>query len=143
MALFWKSPNISFGWFSLMWGFTKWAWIATAVTILILYIMIISIKKLQKPIELNTDHWINSGIAISKAVLGNSFDEETLFPRKSSRSGSILMFCISLTGFILYSSYTSCLISLIAIKEVNIPFKSISELPQHSEFKIGTYSINF
>ena len=135
-AVFWKS-FIS-GWFSFFEGFDKVCWITLIIVIIFLYVML-NLVKFYNSAGLKSYHWIESGATVAKAFLGNSFDEEYLFSRKSSKAGSILLFTMSLAGFILYSSYMSGLISLLAVQEIKIPFKSLKDLKQYTEFKIGVY----
>ena len=135
-AIFWKS-FIS-GWFSFFEGFDKVCWITLMIVIIFLYV-ILNLVKFYNSTDLKSYHWIESGATVANAFLGNSFDEEYLFSRKSSKAGSILLFTMSLAGFILYSSYMSGLISLLAVQEIKIPFKSLKDLKQYTEFKIGVY----
>ena len=136
IAIFWKSYGSS-GWFSICEGFSKMYWMVLILVMVLIYIMLNFIKKFESPKLYSYCYLINSGIAIGKALLGNSFEEEILFPKKSSRSGSILVFTISLTGYMLYSFYTSCLVMFLAVKEVKIPFNSVRKLPQFTDFKVG------
>ena len=78
-------------------------------------------------------------VAITKAMFGNSVDESTFFRNTLGKTSSILVLTLSMTGFLLFTSYTSVFTSVLAVKELKIPFQSLTELAALSEFKLRTF----
>ena len=82
---------------------------------------------------------IIGSVAITKAMFGNSVDESTFFRNTLGKTSSILVLTLSMTGFLLFTSYTSVFTSVLAVKELKIPFQSLTELAALSEFKLRTF----
>ena len=85
------------------------------------------------------NRWMQNGVAIVQALFGSSFDEHALHGQRPSKSSSLLVAILSIMGFTLFVCYTSIFTSSLANKELKIPFKSLSELTQHSSFKLRAY----
>ena len=84
-------------------------------------------------------HSIYVLIAITKAFLSQSFDEQTLLSKRQSWASSFLIFTLSMMGFFVFAAYTSCLTSILAANTVNIPFTTMDEFAQYTDFKLFSF----
>ena len=82
---------------------------------------------------------ILGAVVVFQAMFGNAFDENVLFRDKFAKTKSILVLTLSMTGFLIFASYTSVFTSILAIKELKIPFQSLEEFASLSDFKLRSF----
>ena len=139
-VIFWKSPYESTDISSLLYSFDFTVWMTIGAIMFSIYILLLISKRIYATEDSTTVPWIQAGVVIVRALFGHSFDEKALFGKTQSRTGSLLVLTLSLTGFIIFVWYTSIFTSSLAIKELKIPFRSMKEFSQLSSFKIRSYN---
>ena len=137
--IFWKSENESTSFSSILLAFDRYVWISIGFFLLTIYTIIQMCLIIDSNQQSKINRIILGGVAITKAMFGNSLDESTFFRNKLGKTSSILVLTLSMTGFLLFTSYTSVFTSVLAIKELKIPFQSLTELAALSEFKLRTF----
>ena len=134
VVYFWKAPNLSPGWFSMLKTFSFDFWMLSMAAIIIIFLSF-HLTQLLEP-KYKKKHSIYVLIAITKAFLSQSFDEQTLYSKQVSWASSFLIFTLSMMGFFVFAAYTSCLTSILAANSVNIPFTTMNEFAQYTDFKL-------
>ena len=134
---FWRAPNHSPGWFSMLNTFSIEFWILSIVAIIIIFLSL-HLTQLMEP-KYKKSHSIYVLIAIIKAFLSQPFDEQTLLSKRLSSTTSFLVFTLSIMGFFVFAAYTSCLTSILAANSVNIPFTTMDEFAQYADFKLSCF----
>ena len=138
VVYFWKAPNLSSpGWFSMLKTFSFDFWMLSMAAIIILFLSL-HLTHLMEP-KYKKNHSIYVLIAIMKAFLSQSFDEQTLLSKRQSWASSFLIFTLSMMGFFVFAAYTSCLTSILAANTVNIPFTTMDEFAQYTDFKLFSF----
>ena len=137
VVYFWKAPNLSPGWFSILKTFSFDFWMLSMAAIIIIFLSF-HLTQLLEP-KYKKKHSIYILIAITKAFLSQSFDEQTLHSKQLSWASSFLIFTLSMMGFFVFAAYTSCLTSILAANTVNIPFTTLDELARYSDFKLYSF----
>ena len=134
---FWKTPNLSPGWFSMLKTFSTDFWMLSMAATIIIFLLL-HLTQLIEP-KYKKKHSIYVLIAITKAFLSQSFDEQTIHSKQQSWASSFLIFTLSMMGFFVFAAYTSCLTSILAANTVNIPFTTLDELARYSDFKLYSF----
>ena len=137
VVYFWKVPNLSPGWFSMLYTFSIEFWVLSIVTIIIIFLLL-HLTQLMEP-KYKKNHSIFVLIAIVKAFLSQPFDEQILHSKRLSWTSSFLVFTLSVMGFLIFAAYTSCLTSILAANSVHIPFTTMDEFAQYDDFKIFSH----
>ena len=134
VVYFWKVPNNSPGWFSMLNTFSIEFWMLSLVAVIIIFLSL-HLTQLMEP-KYKKSHSIFVLIAIIRAFLSQPFDDQTLLSKRLSWSSSFLVFTLSIMGFFVFAAYTSCLTSILAANSVNIPFRTMEEFAQYTDFKL-------
>ena len=134
VVYFWKAPNQSPGWFSMIYTFSFEFWILSIVAIIIIFLLF-HLTQLMEP-KYKKSHSIFVLIAIIKAFLSQPFDEESLLSKRLSWTSSFSVFTLSIMGFFVFAAYTSCLTSILAANSANIPFTTMDEFAEYNYFKL-------
>ena len=100
-------------------------WILSIVAIIIIFLSL-HLTQIMEP-KYKKSHSIFVLIAIIKAFLSQSFDEQTLYSKRLSWTTSLLIFTLSMMGFFVFAAYTSCLTSILAANSANIPFTTMDD----------------
>ena len=80
VVYFWKVPNQSPGWFSMIYTFSLEFWILSIVAIIIIFLLF-HLTQLMEP-KYKKSHTIYVLIAIIKAFLSQSFEEQTVLSKR-------------------------------------------------------------
>ena len=134
---FWKTPNLSPGWFSMLKTFSIDFWMLSMTATIIIFLSL-HLTQLMEP-TYKKKHSIYVLIAITKAFLSQSFDEQTIHSKQQSWASSFLIFTLSMMGFFVFAAYTSCLTSILAANTINIPFTTLDEFARYSDFKLYSF----
>ena len=137
--IFWKSENESTNFTSILLAFDKYVWIVVGICLLTIYTIIqfyLRIVSKHKSVDKGI---ILGAVVVFQAMFGNSFDENVLFKDKFVKTKSILVLTLSMTGFLIFASYTSVFTSILAVKELKIPFQSLEEFASLSDFKLRSF----
>ena len=134
VVYFWKVPNQSPGWFSMIYTFSFEFWILSIVAIIIIFLLF-HLTQLMEP-KYEKSHSIFVLIAIIKAFLSQPFDKESLLSKRLSWTSSFSVFTLSIMGFFVFAAYTSCLTSILAANSANIPFTTMDEFAEYNYFKL-------
>ena len=137
VVYFWNAPNHSPGWFSMLNTFSFEFWMLSIAVIIIIFLSL-HLTQIMEP-KYKKSHSIFVLIAITKAFLSQSFDEQTIHSKQQSWASSFLIFTLSMMGFFVFAAYTSCLTSILAANTVNIPFTTLDELARYSDFKLYSF----
>ena len=135
----WKSQNRNLDWMAMFHVFEYDIWICIFVQLILSFFLSILVAKLVGIKNVKKEFFVRSTVAIIKAIFGNDFNDEELFSNFKSKSRSILVFTLSLSGFLIFVSYTGIFTSFFASNQFQIPFKSLDELSHLKSFKIGNY----
>ena len=136
-VIFWKAPNLSPGFFSMFKTFSFDFWMFSMVATIIIFLSL-HLTHLMEP-KYKKYHSIYVLIAITKAFLSQSFDEQTLLSKRQSWASSFLIFTLSMMGFFVFAAYTSCLTSILALNTVNIPFTTMDEFARYTDFNLFSF----
>ena len=109
-------------------------WILSIFAVIIIFLSL-HLTQLMEP-KYKKSHTIYVLIAIIKAFLSQSFEEQTVLSNRLTLSSSFLVFTLSMMGFCFFAAYTSCLTSILAASAVNIPFTTMEEFAQYTDFKL-------
>ena len=134
VVYFWKAPNQSPGWFSMLDTFSIEFWILSIVAIIIIFLSLHLTQLMER--KYKKSHTIYVLIAIIKTFLSQSFEEQTVLSKRLTLTSSFLVCTLSMMGFIAFAAYTSCLTSILAANSVNIPFTTMDEFAKYKDFKL-------
>ena len=109
-------------------------WILSIVAIIIIFLSL-HLTQLMEP-KYKKSHTIYVLIAIIKAFLSQSFEEQTVLSKRLTLTSSFLVCTLSMMGFIAFAAYTSCLTSILAANSVHIPFTTMDEFAQYKDFDL-------
>ena len=134
VVYFWKVPNQSPGWFSMLYTFSFEFWILSIVAIIMIFLLF-HLTQLIEP-KYKKSYSIFVLIAIIKAFLSQPFNEQSLLSKRLSWTSSFSVFTLSIMGFFVFAAYTSCLTSILAANSVKIPFTTMTEFAKYKNFKL-------
>ena len=137
VVYFWKVPNQSPGWFSMLYTFSFEFWILSIVAIIMIFLLF-HLTQLIEP-KYKKSYSIFVLIAIIKAFLSQPFNEQSLLSKRLSWTSSFSVFTLSIMGFFVFAAYTSCLTSILAANTINIPFTTLDEFARYSDFKLYSF----